>query len=331
MNLKMQLIKKSEFDRINEINIPIYYKLGIIADMCRFNTLIAVKKAGSGHLGSSLSSMEIVVWLYYKEMNTINIGINSQDRDIYFSSKGHDVPGLYSVLHSLGVLSDDKLLSLRRLNGIDGHPDVGVNGIEANTGSLGMGISKAKGMAWAKQYKKLKGHVFVMTGDGEFQEGQNFEALQTAVQQKIYGFTVIMDHNKVQSDKPLDQIVSLGDLKAKIESFGWEVIRIDGNDLISIEAAFEYRKKNSYKNIFIIADTIKGKGVSFMEHPQALTNNKGLYPWHAGAPDDTNFEKAMMDIDKVAFFTQRQLGRHKLNFFNFEIPTYPNGVLYADS
>lgn len=292
----MQLIKKTEFDRIKEINIPIYHKLGIIADMCRFNAITAVKKAGSGHLGSSLSSMEIVVWLYYNEMNTISKGLNSPDRDIYFSSKGHDVPGLYSVLHSLGVISDDKLLNLRRLNGIDGHPDVSVNGIEANTGSLGMGISKAKGMAWAKQYRKNGGHVYVMTGDGEFQEGQNFEALQTAVQQKIYGFTVIMDHNKVQSDRLLDHIVSLGNFKTKIESFGWEVIRIDGNDLISIEAAFEFRKNNSDKNIFIIADTIKGKGVSFMEHPQAIANNKGLYPWHAGAPDDTNFEKAINEI-----------------------------------
>ncbi len=292
----MELIKKQEFDKIKNLDISIYNKLGIIAEMCRYNTLVAVKKAGSGHLGSSLSSMDIVVWLYYYEMNTVDVGIDNVNRDIYFSSKGHDVPGQYAVLHSLGILSDEKLLSLRRLNGIDGHPDVGINGIEANSGSLGMGISKAKGMAWAKEYQKFKGHVYVMTGDGEFQEGQNFEALQTVVQQKIYGLTVIMDHNKVQSDKLIDQIISLGNLRTKIESFGWEVYRIDGNDLRSIETAFQYRKEHPDKNIFIIADTIKGKGVSFMEHPESMLVGNGLYPWHAGAPDDVNFNKAIDEL-----------------------------------
>jgi len=294
--MKLQLIKKIEFDKVKNLKISVYDKMELIAEMCRYNTLTAVKKAGSGHLGSSLSSMEIVVWLYYQEMNTIKIGINHINRDIYFSSKGHDAPGQYAVLHSLGIISDEKLLNLRRLNGIDGHPDIGVNGIEANSGSLGMGISKAKGMAWAKQYQKHKGHVYVMTGDGEFQEGQNFEALQTAVQQKVYGFTVIMDHNKVQSDKPIDQIVSLGNINLKIESFGWDVYRINGNDFNDIEAAFRIRKENNKRNVFIIADTIKGKGVSFMEHPQALIQGKGLYPWHAGAPDDNSFEKAINEL-----------------------------------
>ncbi len=292
----MKLIKKQEFDKIKNLDISVYDKLELIAEMCRYNTLTTVKKAGSGHLGSSLSSMEVVVWLYYNEMNTYNIGIENTDRDIYFSSKGHDVPGQYAVLHSLGILSDEKFLNLRRLNGIDGHPDVGIDGIEANSGSLGMGISKAKGMAWAKEYQNYKGHVYVMTGDGEFQEGQNFEALQTAVHQKIYGFTVIMDHNKVQSDKPLDEIISLGNIRTKIESFGWEVYRINGNDFKSIETALKFRKENPEKNFFIIADTIKGKGVSFMEHPEALRVGNGLYPWHAGAPDDVNFEKAIIEL-----------------------------------
>ncbi len=292
----MDLIKKQEFDKIKNIDISVYDKLELIAEMCRYNTLVAVKKAGSGHLGSSLSSMDIVVWLYYNEMNLLEVGIDNPDRDIYFSSKGHDVPGQYAVLHSLGILSDEKLLNLRRLNGIDGHPDIGIPGIEANSGSLGMGISKAKGMAWAKEYQKFKGHVYVMTGDGEFQEGQNFEALQTSVQQKIYGFTVIMDHNKVQSDKLIEEIVSLGNLDEKLASFGWEVFRIDGNDYKSIEEAIKFRKNHPDKNVFIIADTIKGKGVSFMEHTQALETGNGLYPWHAGAPDDINFEKAITEI-----------------------------------
>src|SRR5690349_20876732 len=116
--------------------------------MCRANTLAAVKRAGSGHLGSSFSAMDIVVWLYYCKLDVARLGVDHPDRDIYFSSKGHDVPGQYSVLYSLGLLDEARFLKLRRLGGLDGHPDVGIAGIEANSGSLGMGASKAKGMAW---------------------------------------------------------------------------------------------------------------------------------------------------------------------------------------
>lgn len=301
----MQLICKSEFERVNDSISDKYQRLEVIANMCRYNTLAAVKNAGSGHLGSSLSSMEILVWLYFNEMNIKKVDLSNPNRDIYFSSKGHDVPGQYAVLHALGILSDKQLLSLRRLNGLDGHPDVRIKGIEANSGSLGMGISKAKGMAWAKSHMKYNGHVYVLTGDGEFQEGQNYEALQSAFHQGITGFTVIMDHNKVQSDKYIDDIVSLGNLKEKIESFGWNVISIDGNSFSDIDGAFTIRKQKCKENFFIIANTIKGKGVSFMEHPNAMSLINGLYPWHAGAPDDNSFNKAIEEIeDKI----QKQLG-----------------------
>jgi transketolase len=125
----------------------------ICADITR---LVAVKKAGSGHLGSSLSAMDITVYLYLNEMNVLEVGLDSPDRDIYFSSKGHDVPGLYALFYALGIIPEEKLLMLRRLHGLDGHPEVRQPGIEASTGSLGMGISKAKGMAWAKNYNKVK-------------------------------------------------------------------------------------------------------------------------------------------------------------------------------
>jgi transketolase len=264
--------------------------------MCRVNVLAMVKNAGSGHLGSSLSSMDIVTWLFYKELNTVEVGFNSPERDIYFSSKGHDVPGLYSVLFSLGIISEEQILRLRRIGGLDGHPDVGIIGIEANTGSLGMGISKGKGMAWAKKKLNLKGEIYVMTGDGEFQEGQNFEALQTCIQQKITNLTVIMDHNKVQSDRPVENIISLRDLEVKIRSFGWHVVRINGHDFQEMDKTFMELRTVKDKPKFIIADTIKGKGVSFMEHPAALIKGKGLYPWHAGAPDDESFLQAFNEI-----------------------------------
>lgn len=294
--MKLEIIPQKEFVRILDLKHDYYKELSVISDMCRANALTMVKNAGSGHLGSSLSSMDIVVWLYYKELDIPEAGLDSPDRDIYFSSKGHDVPGLYSVLFSLGILSEEQILKLRRIGGLDGHPDIRIRGIEANSGSLGMGISKGRGMAWAKRALNLKGEVYVMTGDGEFQEGQNFEAMQACVHQHVTNLTVIMDHNKIQSDRPVEKIISLGDLEAKIKSFGWHVVRINGHDFNELDMTFRELKKVRDKPRFIIADTIKGKGVSFMEHPAALEKGNGLYPWHAGAPDDSSFESAFNEI-----------------------------------
>jgi transketolase len=159
--LELKLIPVREFERIRSSSIEESEKMALIADLCRANTFMVVKKAGSGHLGSSFSAMDIVVYLYYKEMNTIALGLDHQDRDIYFSSKGHDVPGFYSVLYSLSILSQEKILNLRRLGGLDGHPDVKIPGVEANSGSLGMGISKARGMAIAKHLKETRADLCV--------------------------------------------------------------------------------------------------------------------------------------------------------------------------
>ena len=290
------IVPMGEFERVGQARINTHVKLSLIADMCRLNTLSAVKRAGSGHLGSSFSAMDIVVWLYYQEMNTLSVGLGDPNRDIYFSSKGHDVPGLYSVLYSLGVIPEERLLLLRRLGGLDGHPDVGIPGIEANSGSLGMGISKGKGMAWAKQYQGHSGRVFVMTGDGELQEGQSLEALQSAAQQRVARLVVIVDHNKVQSDKRVSEIVDLRDLERRFEGFGWYVARCDGHDFRQIEDALSHLREIQDRQKALIADTIKGRGVSFMEHPFALATHSGLYPWHSGAPDDQSFLKAHQEI-----------------------------------
>jgi transketolase len=294
--VNIRLIPLEEFNRIRMAAIDTYEKMAIIADMCRANTLAAVKRAGSGHLGSSLSAMDIVVWLYCREMNTVSLGIDHPDRDIYFSSKGHDVPGLYAVLFSLGVISEEKILKLRRLGGLDGHPHVSIPGIEANSGSLGMGISKAKGMAFAKRLKGNKGRIFVLTGDGELQEGQIYEALQTAAHQGITNLTVIVDHNKVQSDKPVKEICNLGDLKAKFRAFGWHVARCDGHDFRQLENVLRDFQAVTDRPKIVIADTIKGRGISFMEHPAALAAGGGLYRWHSGAPDDASFSQAHDEV-----------------------------------
>lgn len=292
----IKLIPFEEFQHVREAQIGRYQKLAIIADMNRANTLAEVKRAGSGHLGSSFSAMDIVTWLYYEEMNILKVGLDSPERDIYFSSKGHDVPGLYATLYSLGVLPEEKLLHLRRLGGLDGHPDLNIPGIEANSGSLGMGISKGRGITWAKKHFGYGGRVYVLTGDGEWQEGQNYEALQSTVQQKIDNLTVIVDDNKVQSDKLVDEIMSLGDIESKYRAFGWHVQRIDGHDYHQIEKALAEAKKIRGRPQIIIADTIKGHGVSFMEHPAALEMSKGLYPWHSGAPDDESYDKGYSEL-----------------------------------
>ncbi|MGB7066138.1 MAG: transketolase C-terminal domain-containing protein [Syntrophobacteria bacterium] len=294
--LEIKLIPEEEFQRVRAADIKKYDKLGLLADMCRANALATVKRAGSGHLGSSFSSLDIVTFLYYSEMNTVEVGINHPDRDIYFSSKGHDAPGHYAVFFALGIVPAEQFINLRRLGGTHGHPDVSVPGMEANSGSIGMGISKAKGMAVAKKMNGSGGRVFVMTGDGELQEGQIWESLQTTVHQNVANIQVIVDFNKIQTDKLLDEIIDLGSLEKKFEIFGWHVERCDGHDFSQLEKVFEKFKHIEDKPKVLIADTVKGKGISFMEGPTALRDGKGLYKWHAGAPDDDSFQAGYKEL-----------------------------------
>jgi transketolase len=286
---ELQLIPKSEFDRVDD--------LALLADMCRANALTAVKRAGSGHLGSSFSALDIVVHLLWRELNVADVGWDDPERDVFFSSKGHDVPGLYAALHALGVIPAERLLRLRRLGGLDGHPDVGVPGIEANSGSLGMGLSKGRGMAWAKTFHGRRGRVVVMTGDGELQEGQNWEAFASASHQGVGNLWAIVDCNELQSDKRTDEILALGDLEGKLRAFGWHVQTCEGHDHDALAAAFAaMRAAGDDIPKALVARTIKGRGVSFMEHPAALREGGGTYRWHAGAPDDEAFARAYDEL-----------------------------------
>ena len=294
--LNISLIPLDEFQRVRAATVPRDTKLSLLADMCRANTLASIKRAGSGHMGSSFSSLDIVTLLYYQEMDSSRIAERDPNRDIYFSSKGHDVPGHYSVLFSLGILPKEQFVRLRRLGGTYGHPDIGTPGIEANTGSLGMGIAKGKGFAFAKRARGLGGRVYVMTGDGELQEGQIYESLQSAVNQGLTNLTVIVDHNKLQSDQRVSEIGDLGDLEAKFRAFGWHVARCSGHDFAELTKVFEEFRAINDKPKILIADTIKGRGVSFMEHPAALKAGGGFYRWHAGAPDDESFIAAYEEI-----------------------------------
>ena len=292
----LHLIPKSELDRVRDADVEADAKLALLADMCRLNALVAVKRAGSGHLGSTFSSLDLVTHLLFERLNTADVGWESPERDVFFSSKGHDVPGLYAALYALGELPREKLLGLRRLGGVDGHPDVRTPGIEANSGSLGMGISKGRGIAWAKWNLGLAGRVVVLTGDGELQEGQNWEALQAAAHDRLGQLTIVVDRNELQSDKPTEEILALGDLEAKLQAFGWHVAACDGHDHAALRAAFDEFGEVHDRPQALVAYTVKGKGVSFMEHSAALAEGGGFYRWHAGAPDDDDFERARVEI-----------------------------------
>ncbi len=328
---KTLLISTAEFQRVYNSAIDKYEKLALLADMCRANTLAAIKHAGSGHIGSSFSSLDIVTTLYYSIMNTVKVGLQNSDRDIYFSSKGHDAPGLYAVLYSLGILSTEKFSKLRRLDGVPGHPDIETVGIEANTGSLGMGISKGRGIAFAKRMHGNKGRVFVMIGDGELQEGQIYESLQNAVQQRVTELYVIVDHNKVQSDKPVAEISDLGDLTARFRAFGWHVSRCNGHDFEQVERTLVSLQGIKDKPKILIADTIKGRGISFMEHPVALQAGAGLYRWHSGAPDDKSFIAAHQEIITRINERLEQKGLPVLEFEDFPEPETTSRVITRDN
>ena len=220
---------KEEFERVRGLNgISPTARALLFADLCRVNTLYMVARAGSGHIGSSFSSMEILVHLHLDVLG---------DDDVFFSSKGHDAPGLYSLLIALGRLPFEKIHGLRRIGGLPGHPDVSVPGMVINSGSLGQGISKAKGMVRADRLEGRTHRYFVLTGDGELQEGQIWESLISAANEKMGEITVIVDHNKLQSDYAVALTSDLGDLCAKFASFGWHVARSDGHDIGALASA----------------------------------------------------------------------------------------------
>ncbi|SME98387.1 transketolase subunit A [Tistlia consotensis] len=282
---------RKEFDRIRSLNAEPAVRTALFADMARLNALYMIARAGSGHIGSSFSSMDVVSWLHLNEMRTNEDG---SARDLYFSSKGHDAPGLYAVMIALGKLPAEYVHKLRQADGLPGHPDVRTPNMVTNTGALGMGISKAKGMAFAHRRRGLDVHLYVMTGDGELQEGQIWESLVSAANDKLREITVVVDHNKLQSDFLLSQTSDLGDLPAKFAAFGWHVERVDGHDLGQLAAALERCRKADGPQV-IICDTIKGKGVSFMEHT-AMESDAAQYTFHSGAPKADQYTKAAQEL-----------------------------------
>jgi transketolase len=299
----------SELARLRNLDTTPEHRASAFSAAGRINALYMIARAGSGHIGTSFSSIDLVSWLFLEEMRLpTELGAV---RDIYFSSKGHDAPALYAVLTGLGLLDFALIHRLRRLGGLPGHPDVGTPFVEANTGSLGMGISKAKGMALANRLLGTSARIYVMTGDGELQEGQIWESLPSAATLGLGEITVIVDHNKIQSDTWVADVGDLADLGAKFRAFGWHVDRADGNDVGAVAAAFRRLGAIPDRPKVLIADTVKGKGVSFME-PPGMDPTDRMYRFHSGAPSPEVYDKAVEELLATAGARLREAGGGEL-------------------
>ena len=305
-SLDLQYVPITEFQRLLRASADPVTRTRAFAALARINTLYMIAGAWSGHIGTSFSSLEIMSWLFLNELRDLDQGPDACD--LFFSSKGHDAPALYNVLIGLGLLPPDKVHHLRRLHGLPGHPHVETPFIQANTGSLGMGISKAKGMALANRLKGNERRVFVLTGDGELQEGQLGESLGSAANLGLREIVAIVDHNKIQSDTWVSSVSHLGDVEAKFRAFGWHVVRCDGHDVAALQRTFRSLDAVSAPKV-VIADTVKGKGVSFMEGP--ATQAGELYGFHSGAPNEQSYTAGVAELLNAAnaLFNELALGR----------------------
>ena len=263
-----------------------------VANEVRKGIITSVHAAKAGHPGGSLSAADIFTYLYFEEMNVDPKDPKKADRDRFVLSKGHTAPGLYSALAQKGYFPVEDLETLRHLGSyLQGHPDMKhIPGVDMSSGSLGQGISAAVGMAIAGKMDNADYRVYTLLGDGEIQEGQVWEASMMAGFRKLDNLVVIVDNNNLQIDGAIDEVCSPYPIDKKFEAFNFHVINIDGNDFEQIDAAFKEAKATKGMPTAIIAHTVKGKGVSFME------NQVG---WHGTAPNDEQYAVAMEELEKA--------------------------------
>ena len=263
-----------------------------VANEVRKGIITSVHAAKAGHTGGSLSAADIFTYLYFEEMNVDPKDPKKADRDRFVLSKGHTAPGLYSALAQKGYFPVEDLETLRHLGSyLQGHPDMKhIPGVDMSSGSLGQGISAAVGMAIAGKMDNADYRVYTLLGDGEIQEGQVWEASMMAGFRKLDNLVVIVDNNNLQIDGAIDEVCSPYPIDKKFEAFNFHVINIDGNDFDQIDAAFKEAKATKGMPTAIIAHTVKGKGVSFME------NQVG---WHGTAPNDEQYAVAMEELEKA--------------------------------
>lgn len=267
-------------------------ELKLHATHIRQGIIEAVHSAKSGHPGGSLSSADIMTVLYFEEMRVKPEEPKWADRDRFVLSKGHCSPALYATLAERGFFPKEDLKTFRHIDSyLQGHPEMKkVPGVDMSTGSLGQGISAANGMALAGKLDNKDYRVYALLGDGELEEGQVWEAAMFAAHYKLDNLTAFLDFNGLQIDGDITKVMNPTPVDQKYEAFGWHVITIDGHDYDAIRGAIAEAKTVKGKPTMIIAKTIKGKGVSFME------NQAG---WHGNAPNDEQYETAMADLDKI--------------------------------
>jgi transketolase len=285
--MPLRYVPHHELERLRGPAADVHERAAAFADACRLNALYMIQRAGSGHPGTTLSSLDVVAWLHLEVL---------RDGDRYFSSKGHDVPGLYAVLAGLGRLDFELIHRLRRLGGLPGHPDVvATPEVVTSTGSLGMGISKARGFVLADRLLGRPGRVYVLTGDGELQEGQFWEALQPTANRGLHEITVVVDRNAVQSDTWVSQVSDLGELEARVAACGWAVATCDGHDLPALDRTLRELEGEGRPKL-LVANTRKGAGVSFMEPHDLPLADDALYGYHSGAPSPEEYDRAVDEV-----------------------------------
>ncbi|MBR6095302.1 MAG: transketolase [Lachnospiraceae bacterium] len=262
------------------------------ANEVRKGIVTAVHSAKAGHPGGSLSAADILTYLYFEEMNIDPADPKKEDRDRFVLSKGHVAPGLYSVLANRGYFPVEELKTLRKLGSrLQGHPCMQLTpGVDMSSGSLGQGFSAACGMALAAKLRNRAYRVYALLGDGELEEGQIWEAAMFAAHRKLDNLCIIIDNNGLQIDGRIDDVCSPYPIAEKFRAFQFHVIEIDGNDFKQIEEAFKTARQTKGKPTAIVAKTVKGKGVSFMENQIA---------WHGKAPNDEEYAVAMADLERT--------------------------------
>ena len=263
-----------------------------IARNIRKDIVSMIHTSKSGHPGGSLSAVEILTALYFDEMNIDHNNCKMEDRDRFVLSKGHAAPVLYATLAQKGYFDREELKGLRKINRmLQGHPDMkGTPGVEMSTGSLGQGFSVACGMAMASKLDNAPWRVYALLGDGEVQEGIVWEAAMSAAHYKLDNMVAFLDYNGLQIDGKTEDVMNIGPIVDKFKAFGWNVIEIDGHDFDQIFAALDMAKETVGKPTMIVAKTVKGKGISYME------NQAG---WHGNAPSDSDLEQALIELGGV--------------------------------
>lgn len=263
-----------------------------ISNELRIDIIKAISRAKSGHPGGSLSAIDILVYLFFNEIKRTKENALDPNRHRFILSKGHGVPALYAILARIGLITYDELMNLRMLGSpTQGHPSyLDLPYVEASTGSLGQGLSIAIGMALAAKIDKKSYRIYCMTGDGESQEGQIWEAILSAPKFNLDNLCVILDYNKSQIDGYTKDVMDLEPIKDKLEAFKWNVLEIDGHNFEEIENALNIARETKGKPTYIIAHTIKGKGVSFMEDN---------IEWHGKAPNEKETELALQELEKL--------------------------------